>query len=143
MKEILFWTSHKQYRRIWQRLSVCFLQTRTSRLPTNARTRGLDTICVLNRAVGGYWPKCGGVVSENIFSVQSDDFLILKRQQKRYAKLCVYDCLQLFRPAELPWGALTGIRPTKLACELTAENGDYKEAFRSLFHVTEPKIELD
>lgn len=57
MKEILFWTSHKQYSSDLAEVIRLFLQTRTSRLPTNARTRGLDTICVLNRAVGGILPS--------------------------------------------------------------------------------------
>lgn len=142
MKEILFWTSHKQYSSDLAEVIRLFFADAHVSLADKREDAWLRHDL---RFESGCWrntAECGGVVSENIFSVQSDDFLILKRQQKRYAKLCVYDCLQLFRPAELPWGALTGIRPTKLACELTAENGDYKEAFRSLFHVTEPKIEL-
>ena len=56
------------------------------------------------------------------------------RYQKRYAKLCLFDCLQdLFPDTKLPWGSLTGIRPTKLYYELIKENnGDTKKAFHQL-----------
>ena len=43
------------------------------------------------------------------------DRLIKKRLIKRYAKLSAYKTLSRSFGVDLPWGALTGIRPTKLA----------------------------
>ena len=58
------------------------------------------------------------------------------RYQKRFAKLCLYDCLQsLFPKVKLPWGSLTGIRPTKLYYELIKENnGDEGKAFNEMLN---------
>lgn len=44
---------------------------------------------------------------------------------KRYAKLCLYKALSKHNHKSLPWGSLTGIRPTKLLYELS--NNDKKQ----------------
>ena len=42
-----------------------------------------------------------------------------ERYKKRYAKLLLYNALKELNPEKkLPWGSLTGIRPTKLYYEL-------------------------
>lgn len=41
---------------------------------------------------------------------------------RRYSKLALYETLQKLTKKKLPWGALTGIRPTKLFYELLEEN---------------------
>ena len=41
--------------------------------------------------------------------------LVFKRLERRFAKLRLYDILSKKYGEEMPWGALTGIRPTKLA----------------------------
>lgn len=69
------------------------------------------------------------------------------RYLKRYAKLAVFDILQSIKPDKiLPWGSLTGIRPTKLYYELIKEcNGDYMKAMNMLidtFKVTPAKAQL-
>ena len=53
------------------------------------------------------------------------------RYKKRSAKIALYDLLQdLFPDRILPWGSLTGIRPTKLYYELIKEcKGDSMSAF--------------
>ena len=43
------------------------------------------------------------------------DELHYKSLVKRYAKLALYDALSAVTGVTLPWGALTGIRPTRLA----------------------------
>ena len=43
------------------------------------------------------------------------DELEFKRYAKRFAKLAVYNALKTLTGKTMPWGALTGIRPTKLA----------------------------
>lgn len=70
-----------------------------------------------------------------------------ERYLKRYAKLTLFECLQSFFPNKiLPWGSLTGIRPTKLFYELIKEHGGYKDAamneFINEFKVTKRKAEL-
>ena len=65
-----------------------------------------------------------------------------KRYKKRYAKLSVYYCLKKVFDRRLPWGALTGIRPTKLAWEITDSEGDFKDTFKRLFDVSDAKIEV-
>ena len=90
MKEILFWTSHKQYSSDLAEVIRLFFADAHVSLADKREDAWLRHDL---RFESGCWrntAECGGVVSENIFSVQSDDFLILKRQQKRYAKLCVY-----------------------------------------------------
>ncbi|MBE7090467.1 MAG: coproporphyrinogen dehydrogenase HemZ [Clostridiales bacterium] len=41
--------------------------------------------------------------------------LLVKREKKRFYKLAVYHALKTVTGKQPPWGALTGIRPTKLA----------------------------
>ena len=48
------------------------------------------------------------------FEVDFNNELERKRVMKRYAKLCLYRYLSSKFQVKLPWGALTGIRPTKL-----------------------------
>jgi len=69
------------------------------------------------------------------------------RFKKRYAKLALFEVLQQIFPDKiLPWGSLTGIRPTKLYYELIKEcNGDYIKAMNELvdeFKVTLSKAQL-
>ncbi len=68
------------------------------------------------------------------------------RYTKRYAKLVLFDTLQSIFPDKiLPWGSLTGIRPTKLYYELIKECGSPSKALDELtdtFKVTMPKALL-
>ncbi|MBR2974523.1 MAG: hypothetical protein IKC47_02125, partial [Clostridia bacterium] len=43
-----------------------------------------------------------------------DDHLQAVRLCKRYAKIATYECLKVATGKSMPWGSLTGIRPTKL-----------------------------
>lgn len=77
----------------------------------------------------------------NTFTLSKQwDKLELKRFIKRYAKLAAYHCLKQVFDKQMPWGALTGIRPTKLAYEFLAENLDFKEMFKNVFDVSDKKI---
>lgn len=66
--------------------------------------------------------------------------LIFKRLAKRYSKLAFYRVLSRFK-GSLVWGALTGVRPTKLAYTQMAEGGDVEGLFRKM-DVAENKIRL-
>lgn len=61
---------------------------------------------------------------------QTENQTEYKRFAKRYAKLAVYSVLSKAKGVELPYGALTGVRPTKLAYNEIAAGGDFKELFK-------------
>ena len=51
---------------------------------------------------------------------------------KRYAKLALYKLLSEFFKKTLPWGSLTGIRPTRLAYAQREKTGEFESFFREL-----------
>ncbi len=63
---------------------------------------------------------------------QVRDELIFKRLERRFAKLRLYEILSKKYGEEMPWGALTGIRPTKLAYTEIEENGDFRALFERM-----------
>ena len=65
----------------------------------------------------------------------------LKRLERRFAKLRLYEILSEKYGEKMPWGALTGIRPTKLAYTEIEHGGDYKTLFRQM-QVQENNIRL-
>ncbi len=60
---------------------------------------------------------------------------------KRYAKLALYVTLSEYFGKELPWGSLTGIRPTRLAYGELEKGRDFRALFRQL-KVGEENINL-
>lgn len=70
------------------------------------------------------------------------DQIVKKRLIKRYAKLSLYKALARSLGKELPWGALTGIRPTKLAYSQIEETGEFIDFFQSVMKVSEEKTSL-
>ena len=69
------------------------------------------------------------------------DELEFKRLERRFAKLRLYGILSELYGEKMPWGALTGIRPTKLAYTELEKGRDFKELFR-LMGVNEENITL-
>ena len=65
-----------------------------------------------------------------------------KRLTKRYAKLSLYKALERKTGISLPWGALTGIRPTKLAYDTLEKEGEFKSFFTNTMKVSEEKAIL-
>ncbi len=51
---------------------------------------------------------------------------------KRYAKLSLYRFLSAFFKKTLPWGSLTGIRPTRLAYQQMEKTGEFASLFEKL-----------
>ena len=74
-------------------------------------------------------------VEENV------DELRFKRFERRFAKLRLYEILSEEYGEKMPWGALTGIRPTKLAYTEMEEGRDYKTLFEKM-GVCEENIRL-
>ncbi len=71
-----------------------------------------------------------------------DDEIQKKRLRKRYAKLSLYKALVAYTGKSQPWGALTGIRPTKLAYDNIENEGGFKDFFISTMKVSEQKTLL-
>ena len=69
------------------------------------------------------------------------DELVYKRLERRFAKLRLYQILSDLYGEKMPWGALTGIRPTKLAYMEREGNRDFRELFRTM-QVCEENIRL-
>lgn len=68
-----------------------------------------------------------------------------KRLEKRCIKIAAFRALKkAFPDAPLPWGSLTGIRPTSLLRDLTERYGEEAalELMRSEFEVSEDKLSL-
>ena len=73
------------------------------------------------------------------FTLKFRDDMERKRLEKRYLKEAIYDAVVDFTGVELPYGCLTGIRPTKLFCEL----GDKaRDMFENEFSVSKKKVDL-
>ena len=72
---------------------------------------------------------------------QVRDELEFKRLERRFAKLRLYSLLSEKTGEEMPWGALTGIRPTKLAYGELEQGRDFYDLFR-LMQVKEENIAL-
>ena len=86
----------------------------------------------------------GGEPITITYTVDETDPLDWKRQEKRALKRAVYALMQRLYPTEMPWGSLTGIRPTKLLRELCARVGDEEAVrqFREVFSVRIDKLRL-
>ena len=65
----------------------------------------------------------------------------LKRLERRFAKLRLYEILSEKYGEKMPWGALTGIRPTKLAYTELENGKDFKTLFNQM-QVQENNIRL-
>ena len=78
------------------------------------------------------------------YSFDPADPLDRKRQEKRALKRAVFALMQQIRPTEMPWGSLTGIRPTKLLRELCERVGEEEAVrqFREVFSVRIDKLRL-
>ncbi len=60
------------------------------------------------------------------------DEIVYKRLERRYAKLALYQILSDLSGEKMPWGALTGIRPTKMAYMEQAAGRDYHDLFAKM-----------
>ncbi|MBQ3597148.1 MAG: coproporphyrinogen dehydrogenase HemZ [Clostridia bacterium] len=86
--------------------------------------------------VNGSTYAYGNFVGENL------DEITEKRLTKRYAKLSLYKALAKFTGKDMPWGALTGIRPTKLAYQQLEKQGEFTEFFTDVMKVSKQKTTL-
>ena len=84
----------------------------------------------------------GKVFAYGNLMILPNDEIVRKRLIKRYAKLSLYKALCKVFEKEMPWGALTGIRPTKLAYLEIEEKGDFTDFFINTMKVSEQKTDL-
>jgi coproporphyrinogen dehydrogenase HemZ len=92
-----------------------------------------------------FYPEAGRRFAYSLEEpVASGGMLEQKRQRKRYAKVSIFRCMQQYFQKDLPWGSLTGVRPTKLARELETQAGEAgaRELFSGLFDVSADRIAL-
>ncbi len=80
------------------------------------------------------------------FPIKSKDELERKRKEKRFLKIAIYRTLSFLTGVNLPYGCLTGIRPTKLFLEIQNDFKDYGKSAREVFiddySVSEGKVNL-
>ena len=104
----------------------------------------LTISAMLNDADKTATAMAGGDPITVSYTVDETDPLDRKRQEKRALKRAVYALMQRLYPTEMPWGSLTGIRPTKLLRELCLRVGDEEAVrqFREVFSVRLDKLRL-
>ncbi|MBR5191810.1 MAG: coproporphyrinogen dehydrogenase HemZ [Clostridia bacterium] len=78
----------------------------------------------------------GNLMPKNLSEIEE------KRLIKRFAKLSLYKALSRFYEKEMPWGSLTGIRPTKLAYSQLESTGEFEEFFIDTMKVSKEKTQL-
>ena len=87
--------------------------------------------------------RCAEGVFYNDFSVDGKEYrfkdeadapneIVYKRWERRFAKLALYEILSELYQEKMPWGALTGIRPTKLAYGELAAGRDFRPLFEKM-----------
>lgn len=98
---------------------------------TEKENKFVNTITI-NGKVYAY----GNLIGENLSDLER------KRLVKRYAKLSLYKAFSRLTGKELPWGSLTGIRPTKLAYQQMENTGEFYEFFTDTMKVSKEKTLL-
>ena len=77
--------------------------------------------------------KFDGFVKNYAFKIDTDGDLERKRVEKRYLKIAIYRTLSFLLNVNLPYGCLTGIRPTKLYCEIENYTDRYSKSAHDVF----------
>lgn len=72
---------------------------------------------------------------------ENADDILYKKLARRGAKLSVYGLLKEYTGKKPPWGALTGIRPTKLIYEFMSDGMSLEESMRHLSAVFDTDAE--
>lgn len=75
-------------------------------------------------------------------SVQNTDILQYKKITKHFLKIFIYDHISSFLNVLLPYGSLTGVRPTKLYYDILGNHKDAKGILINEYKVREDKAEL-
>ena len=98
--------------------------------------------CLIKRDNSKYFRRFS---LDRAFLVDKDsEFYEIKRnaQIKRHSKVILYDFLVELTGQVLPYGSLTGIRPTKLYHESVEKGLDAEKYFRDTLKVSQEKVDL-
>lgn len=68
------------------------------------------------------------------------DKILNKKLSRRFGRCAIYRVLKEFSGERLPYGSLTGVRPTKLYYELLGDGAGADKVFSEVFDVTPEKI---
>lgn len=79
---------------------------------------------------------------ESSLTIERTDGLLYKKLTKRFLKNRLYDFLSKKLDVVLPYGSLTGVRPTKLYYELLEQKKDPSEVLKNEFRVSETRISI-
>ena len=80
---------------------------------------------------------------ENCFNLEVNIPLLAKKSlKKRHSKAFLYKVLSDYLNVKLPYGSLTGIRPTKLYHDLISKNVNADGYFKDTLYVSDEKIKL-
>ncbi len=98
---------------------------------TQNENKVVNTVTVSGKtyAYGNLMPDCTSEIER-------------KRYVKRFAKLAIYKALSMVYGKNPAWGALTGIRPTKLAYSEMEEGRDFRSFFINTMRVSPQKTQL-
>ncbi|MCH5157017.1 MAG: coproporphyrinogen dehydrogenase HemZ [Clostridiales bacterium] len=97
---------------------------------------------IVQETVFNYVAMCNSCVEQQSIDVSGVNELQMIRLRKRYAKIATYNLLVKVCGKTMPWGSLTGIRPTKLADQLRREGLDWQETFTNVLGVSLSKTQL-
>ncbi len=104
-------------------------------------SRSLRAFCVTVKS-----DKLENFSKSYIYPVKADGELLRKREEKRFLKMAIYNSLVFLTGIRLPYGCLTGIRPTKLYAEIDSAPEMYGKSARRVFledyDVSAAKVEL-
>ncbi len=101
-------------------------------------------ICVREQCgdVCCYYARAFGKEHTERVNIEGLNGLQQIRLRKRFAKLAIYNLLVSVTGKTMPWGSLTGIRPTKLADQLSREGLDWKSTFCDVLGVSANRAQL-
>ena len=108
-------------------------------------------VSVVLEEQGGLWVVCARVrldgkeaAATYTHPAVTGNALVEKRCRKRAVKIAAFRAMQAATGMELPWGSLTGIRPTRLLRELIAQEGEAEamRMMREAFDVSSEKLAL-
>ena len=73
-------------------------------------------------------------IKQSTFCRQDKLPIKLDKYIKRTAKLAIYAAMSSYFDKAMPWGALTGVRPTKMALDYYNQNGNLEDTKKSLIN---------
>lgn len=80
--------------------------------------------------------------AEHFLTIKKEEGLQYKKITKRFAKIILYHYMKELTGVTLPYGSLTGVRPTKLFYELTESGEDAERYLAENFFVAEDRANL-